>query len=210
MTSIGAQSGRVVQEGNAHTFFDRSSGRSIAKVLPGQFYVSNQDESIATVLGSCIAACVRDPVAGIGGLNHFMLPVGNEARADSWGEGSSAMNRFGNFAMEALINTVIKNGGLKSRLEVKLFGGARVLDIATDVGETNISFVEQYVLAEGLNVLSRDLGADYARKILFEPRSGRARMRRLRDSYVNYVAVKEKELMAESKRPPPAGELELF
>lgn len=197
-------------DGNAHRFADKSNGRMIAKVLPGQFYVTCEDEGIATVLGSCIAACMRDPVAGVGGMNHFMLPLGNEARAENWGAGSSALNRFGNFAMESLINSIIKLGGDKRRLEVKLFGGGRVLDISTNVGATNVAFVEDYVTAEGLNVISRDVGSDYARKILYDPMTGRARMRRLRDTYVDYVAIKERELLAEGKTQPPSGDLELF
>lgn len=200
----------ALSDGNAHKFVDKKSGRTIAKVMPGDYYVTTADESIATVLGSCIAACMRDPVAGVGGINHFMLPLGSEARAENWGSGSSAMNRFGNFAMEALINSIVKLGGDKRRLEVKLFGGGKVLDISSDVGATNVSFAEDYVAAEGLQVASRDVGRDYARKILYDPISGRARMRRLRESYVDFVAIKERQLLAQGKAEPPSGELELF
>lgn len=210
MTFLSASLSDANTEGTAHKFVDKKSGRTIAKVMPGDYYVTNQDESIATVLGSCVTACMRDPVAGVGGINHFMLPLGNEARAENWGSGSSAMNRFGNFAMEALINAIIKLGGDKRRLEVKLFGGGKVLDISSDVGARNVAFVEEYVAAEGLQVTSRDLGNDYARKVLYDPISGRARMRRLRDSYVDLVATKERKLLADSKAQPPSGELELF
>ena len=202
---------KIRTEGSAHTFTDRKSGRTIAKVLPGEFYVTNQDETIATVLGSCVSACIRDPERGIGGMNHFMLPLGSEARAENWGVGSSAVNRFGNYAMESLINAIVKHGGMKQRLEVKLFGGGKVLEVATDVGGTNIAFVEEYVTAEGLRVVSRDLGGDYARKLVYNPLSGKVKMRRLRENYVGYVASQEKELLQKKQEAPAAaGELELF
>ncbi|MEM6708456.1 MAG: chemoreceptor glutamine deamidase CheD [Pseudomonadota bacterium] len=211
MSGTLSQRQSATEEGQAHFFVDKKSGQRIAKVLPGDFYVTTEDTAIATVLGSCISACMRDPDAGVGGINHFMLPSGTEARAENWGSGSSAMNRFGNFAMEALVNSIIKLGGRKHCLEVKLFGGGRVLDIASDVGKTNIAFVEDYVTAEGLRVVSKDVGADYARKILYDPLTGRVRLRRLRDSYVEFVASKERELLQKKQETPPqSGELELF
>lgn len=195
--------------GEAQRFLNKNNGRVMAKLLPGFFYVTRHDESILTVLGSCVAACVRDPVAGIGGMNHFMLPTGTDNGTD-WGTGDSASNRYGNFAMENLINALIRNGADKKRLEIKLFGGGRVLDLSMDVGTRNAQFALDYLAAENLDVLSSDLGGDYARKVLYEPATGRARMKRLQEMYRGYVAVQERELMDSLKEKPVEGSVELF
>src|SRR3989338_8421384 len=110
-----------------------------ARLMPGEYYVTLRDEGVYTTLGSCISACIRDRIAGIGGMNHFMLPA--SADADGWKSTSlSAATRYGNFAMEHLINVILKNGGQRQNLEVKLFGGGRILQNMTDVGMRNINF----------------------------------------------------------------------
>jgi chemotaxis protein CheD len=96
----------------------------IASILPGEYFVSEEPMIVYTVLGSCISACIRDPIAGVGGMNHFMLPEPKEHGSDSWGEST----RYGSFAMESLINDILKRGGLKSRLEVKLFGAGKIYE----------------------------------------------------------------------------------
>ncbi|MEY4195776.1 MAG: chemoreceptor glutamine deamidase CheD, partial [Pseudomonadota bacterium] len=113
-----------------------------AKILPGEFYVTTRNERIFTVLGSCIAVCVRDIKTGVGGMNHFMLPIISHERLN---EQSSAIigtaTRYGNFAMEHLVNNILKNGGRRGFLEVKVFGGGRVMKAMTDVGQKNIDFI---------------------------------------------------------------------
>lgn len=198
------------ESGDAKRFVDKSSGDTIAKVLPGYFYVTKHAETVMTVLGSCIAACIRDPFAGVGGMNHFMLPMGESNRTDAWGTGPSAANRFGNFAMENLINSLIKHGAQKNRLEIKLFGGGRVLNISSDVGAKNIAFIENYLETEKLTVSARDVGDDCARKVLYDPLTGRTRMKRLREVYNGLVASQERELMESLKQQPDAGSVELF
>lgn len=108
-------------------YWDRERQMPAAKILPGEYYVSNQNELITTVLGSCVSACIRDPVAGIGGMNHFMLP--NSERGNWNGKHSIASNatRYGNFAMEHMINDILKHGGERGNLEVKVFGGGKSL-----------------------------------------------------------------------------------
>ncbi|MFK8017198.1 MAG: chemoreceptor glutamine deamidase CheD [Gammaproteobacteria bacterium] len=210
MPATAAIAPALPESGKAERFVDRNSGQTIAKVLPGYFYVTRSPEEIVTVLGSCIAACVRDPLAGLGGMNHFMLPVGNEERSNSWGQNDGALNRFGNYAMENLINSLLKHGAVKSRLEVKLFGGGHVLDIQSDVGLKNASFAEHYLRAENLKLVASDVGGGYARKIIFNPMTGRIRLKRLRDVFNGYVATREKELLQSVKTKPIAGSVELF
>ena len=149
----------------------------IASILPGEYFVSREPMVVYTVLGSCISACVRDPVAGVGGMNHFMLPAPTEFQSgDSWG-GESA--RYGSFAMEQLINDILKRGGQKNRLEVKLFGAGKIYDGNIDVGARNTEWVLSYVKTEGLSVVGRDLGDVYPRKIYYFTESGRVLMKRI-------------------------------
>lgn len=187
-----------------------SSGTRFAKVNPGQFYVCTEAIDIVTVLGSCVSACMRDPKVGVGGINHFMLPLGSEERAESWGGDIGAVNRFGNFAMESLINAIMKLGGSRDRLETKLFGGGRILDISQDVGATNVQFVLDYLKAENLIVESMDVGEEYARKLIYNPVTGKARMKKIRDIYVGHVATTERTLMVKPVETPAAGSVELF
>ena len=201
---------QLPESGDASRFVDRTSGRTIAKVLPGYFYVTRSEESLVTVLGSCISACIRDPLARVGGMNHFMLPLGSEQRAQEWGSEQGAMNRFGNFAMENLINTIIKHGGSKSRLEVKLFGGGHVMDISSNVGAKNAKFAEKYLEYEGLSLSSADVGGEFARKIIYDPMTGKVKLKRLKEVFNGYVASQEKELMQSVNKKPDAGSVELF
>ena len=199
----------ATSSGNA-TIVQKADGTSLAKVAPGDYFVSTKAVQIVTVLGSCVAACIRDPFAGVGGMNHFMLPMGDADRADSWGGGASAANRFGNFAMENLINTIIKMGGTRTNFEVKLFGGGKILDISADVGATNVDFAMRYLATENIPITSHDVGHDYARKVLYEPKTGRARMKKLRDVYTGYVVKSEKKMLQNVVATPTEGSIELF
>ena len=128
-------------------FWDSGRDSIIAKVLPGEFYVSKSDQLISTVLGSCIAACVYDDKLGVGGMNHFMLPAAQgikEIHADD------LTCRYGNWAMEYLINEVLKNGASRDNLKVKLFGGGKIIRSMTDIGIGNIRFAHVYIQEEGL------------------------------------------------------------
>lgn len=149
----------------------------IASILPGEYFVSREPMVVYTVLGSCISACVRDPIAGVGGMNHFMLPAPTEHQTgDAWG-GESA--RYGSFAMEQLINGILKRGGQKDRLEVKLFGAGKIYEGNIDVGARNTEWVLNYVKTERLSVVGRDLGDVYPRKIYYFTDSGRVLMKRI-------------------------------
>ena len=140
-------------------FFDNSHSAWMVKVFPGEFYVTRQpDEILVTVLGSCVSACIRDPVLGVGGMNHFMLATG---RSGAWGNNDPQSARFGNFAMEKLINELTKAGCSRERMEIKVFGGGNVIDASTAVGSDNAEFVLRYLEAEGLRCSAEDLGGSH-------------------------------------------------
>jgi chemotaxis protein CheD len=181
-----------------------------AKLLPGEYYVTCERETIVTVLGSCVSACVRDPVFGIGGMNHFMLPV-SQGGGGSWeSAGLGASTRFGNFAMEQLINDILKHGGSRRNLEVKLFGGGRILAQMTDIGMKNIEFMESYIRTEGLKLLAHDLGDIYPRKVYYTPLTGKANVKKLRALHNNTIAVRETEYLDQLVHKPDMGSVELF
>ncbi len=182
-----------------------------ARILPGEYYVTRSDEAISTTLGSCIAACIRDRVSGIGGMNHFMLPASTGAESDSWkAAGLGIGTRYGNFAMEHLINGILRNGGLRQNLEVKIFGGGRILANMTDVGMRNIRFVREYLKMENLRLVAEDVGDTYPRMAIYFPASGKARVKRLRSLHNNVISIQEKRYVESIIEKPVAGDIELF
>lgn len=194
--------------GHINRYWDRYNGTYAAKILPGQFYVTRHDEVIVTVLGSCIAACVRDPRTGLGGMNHFMLPARSPLRDAEQDPGEAA--RYGNYAMELLINEILKHGGERGRLEVKLFGGGRIINQMTDVGRRNIEFARDFVHTEGLHLAASDLGDVYPRKVYYFPATGRVRLRKLRALHNDTLINRERDYMRDINRQPVAGEVDLF
>ena len=182
-----------------------------ARLLPGEYYVTKNDEGVYTTLGSCISACIRDRVSGIGGMNHFMLPASALADKDNWRSTSmSEATRYGNFAMEHLINEILKNGGQKQNLEVKLFGGGRIMANMTDVGMRNITFVHDYLKTEGLKAVSEDLGDVFPRMVVYFPATGKVRVKRLRSLHTNTIAAQEAQYLETIKEKPVSGDVELF
>jgi len=180
-----------------------------ARLLPGEYYVTMNDEGVYTTLGSCISACIRDRVTGVGGMNHFMLPA--SAETDGWKSTSlSAATRYGNFAMEHLINVILKNGGQRQNLEVKLFGGGRILQNMTDVGMRNIIFVRDYIQTEGLKVVAEDVGDIYPRMVVYFPATGKVRVKRLRSLHNNTIVEEEIRYISTIESKPVGGDIELF
>jgi chemotaxis protein CheD len=180
-----------------------------ARLLPGEYYVTINDEGVYTTLGSCISACIRDRVSGVGGMNHFMLPA--SADADGWKSTSlSAATRYGNFAMEHLINVILKNGGKRQNLEVKLFGGGRILANMTDVGMRNINFARDYIQTEGLKVVAEDVGDVYPRMVVYFPATGKVRVKRLRSLHNNTIVEEEIRYISTVESKPVSGDIELF
>lgn len=186
--------------------FDRGV---VTTVHQGDCHVSGAaDITFSTVLGSCISACVRDRIAKVGGMNHFLLAEQSGAAKDRYG----ASARYGAFAMEQLINKVLSQGsGNKANLEIKIFGGGKINSALDDVGAKNIEFVRQFLADEGYLATSEDLGGNYARRVLFKPHSGRAFVKRL-DSDAG-VSVATQELALAKRRvvvPSVANDIELF
>lgn len=180
----------------------------VVQVFQGDFYVcTKKGEMLATVLGSCVAACIRDPVAGVGGMNHFLLPdKGGDSNPDL---PLSATLRYGSYSMEQLINGVLSVGGRRERLEVKVFGGANVLAGLRGIGHQNAEFVERYLKAEGFKVLGADLRGTLPRKVQFFPETGVARVKSIEDASAKAVFQREstKKITAVQNA---AGSIELF
>jgi len=192
-------------------YWDRKHGFYAAKILPGQYYVSNNDELIATTLGSCISVCAVDRTVGIGGMNHFMLPVYSANHKDAWGSTIiSAETRYGNFAMEHMINDIIKFGGIKSRIELKIIGGGRVMERMTDIGLRNISFVYDYIANENLKLVKEDIGDRYPRKVLFHIKSGKVKVRKLKKENNTTLMQRDTEYMDKMKTDELDGSVDLF
>ena len=192
-------------------YLDRQNQKVVAKILPGEFYVSRNDEYIATTLGSCVSACIWDKQGGIGGMNHFMLPLTTkETHEVTWGNDHSEATRFGNYAMEHLINEILSYGGLRKNLRAKVFGGGKILENMSDVGRQNCAFVIDYLETENIPILAHDLGNDYPRKIMFNPINGVAQMKRLRSMHNNTLVVRENDYQKSIVNKPVEGDIELF
>jgi chemotaxis protein CheD len=195
--------------GEARTvLYERDFGRTSVKVLPGEFFVSDEDIVITTVLGSCVAACIWDRRARIGGMNHFMLP-GGEAGRDA--DPSGLAGRYGVFAMEQLINELIKRGGRKENFEAKVFGGGQVLRNMTtiNIGERNAQFVEQFLRTEGIRIGARDLLDVHPRRVAFFPATGRVLCKKLAQVDATLVAA-EQQYNARLAAARVGGDVELF
>lgn len=196
---------------HVNRYVDREHGVIAAKILPGEYYVTRENELITTVLGSCVAACIRDKESGLGGMNHFMLPV---TSVEKLKQGNEAVvgnaTRYGNFAMEHLINTILSNGGKRKNLEVKLFGGGKIIPTLTDVGIKNIEFVLDYVDTEGLALLSQDLGDIYPRKIIYFPKTGKVGMKKIQHLHNDTIIQRERQYFNDIKNAPVEGDVELF
>lgn len=188
--------------------YRNSSGMLIAKLLPGDYYVTREDEVLDTVLGSCVSACIRNPRTKIGGMNHFMLPKPSGSGNDTWDTVAGRATRYGSASMEQLINRILNVGGARSDLEVKIFGGGRVLSGLSDVGDHNVQFVREFLKQEGLKVSSEDVGDTCPRHVQYFPLTGRVRVRHL--SSRQEIANEEQKYMRGLEKAPVAGEIDLF
>lgn len=205
--SAGGEQGINAAKGGR--FFDNSSQSWLVKVFPGEFHVTARpDETLVTILGSCVSACIRDPVTKLGGMNHFMLPQGHSS---GWGNDPQS-TRYGNFAMEKLINELIKGGCSRDRMEIKVFGGGNVIDSISNrpVGTQNAEFVLHFLEAEGLRCAVQDLGGQYPRRIHYSPATGRVVRRLLGTGDTHVITREETEYAARLLAKKPAGDVELF
>lgn len=185
--------------GEASFFYaDHHFQYDAVKVLPGEYYVSNEDLVVMTVLGSCIAACIWDGRARTGGMNHFMLPDG---------DGADVSGRYGSYAMELLINEMLKLGARRETMQAKVFGGAQVMAGFTtmNVGERNTQFVLDYLATERIPVVSQDVLDIHPRKVCFFPVTGKALVKRLAHSHPETLVVEERRGNAATVAKTTAG-----
>jgi chemotaxis protein CheD len=185
--------------------FDDKNHQTV-KVFSGNWHVSTRpNEVLVTILGSCVSACIRDPIISIGGMNHFLLP----------GDGTSTANtsegaRYGVFAMESLINGIIKAGGRKDRLEVKVFGGGNVIKNSQKIGSKNAAFIRQFIRQEGLRITSEDLEGDLPRRLHYFPATGKVMMKRLHRKEDMRVVEEETRYRNTMAAKPVEGDIDLF
>lgn len=187
-------------------YFDPKFNAQALKVLPGEYLVTGNDVMLVTVLGSCVSACIRDPLARVGGMNHFMLPDGDTLNA------ANESARYGGFAMEILINELLKRGASRARLETKVFGGGAVLPGFTfnNVGQRNGEFVLNYLRNEGLSLSGQDLYDVFPRRVHYFPRSGKVMVKRLPSANDTEVLASEKLYRSRLAESPTQDSVELF
>lgn len=166
--------------------------RAVA-LLQGEHHVSAApDAVITTVLGSCIAACLWDARAGIGGMNHFLLPDGPT--------GANASLRYGLHAMELLINALLRVGADRTALRAKLFGGAHLQPHLPDIGSRNAAFAQEFLRREGIACIGGSIGGNRGRRLRFWPHDGRAQQ----------FLLPPADVQEATPQPPRAGEVLLF
>lgn len=184
-------------------FHDPAFGRVAVKVLPGEYFVHDQDLVVTTTLGSCVSACLHDSGAGVGGMNHFMLPDGADG---------GASGRFGAFAMELLINEMIKRGARRGAMTAKIFGGGQVVKslAGTSIGEKNVAFVETFLAQERIAIAARDVLDICPRKIVLFPHSGKVMCKRLPATHGAEFEQQEARYRAQLVQQPRSGAVELF
>lgn len=190
----------------SNRYFDRKFGLEAAKILPGEYFVSADEALLVTVLGSCVAACIRDVDSGIGGMNHFMLPDdGGKSTA-----GSSA--RYGTYAMEVLINHLLKLGARRNRMEAKVFGGGAVMAslASSNVGARNAEFVLDFLKTEKIPIVAKDLLDSYPRKVYYFPHSGRVLVKKLHRVHNDTLFSRESDYKSRLSSSSLEGDVELF
>ncbi len=184
------------------SYYDPVLQTHAIKLLPADYRVTDQPLALVTLLGSCVAACLFDPLLGVGGMNHFMLPGG----------GSDVCSRYGAHAMELLINDLLKRGVRRSRLQAKVFGGGNVLSgfYSDPIGTRNAGFVLEYLAAERIPVMAQDLGDIHPRKVCFFPQTGRTLVKRLPSARNDVIVDAERAYYGRLAREPSSGSVELF
>ncbi|MBL8253080.1 MAG: chemoreceptor glutamine deamidase CheD [Candidatus Competibacter sp.] len=203
---------RLPEFGHMSSYWDPIQNVEVVRILAGEYYVTHCQEMITTVLGSCISVCVRDKVVNIGGMNHFMLPDENrDSSGNPRHRGLSADAAYGSYAMERLINCIFKYGGRRENLEVKIFGGGRIMGGMSDIGLQNITFVRSYLRTEGLNVAAEDVGGDLPRRMAYLPASGKVLVKRLRNIRNETIIKQESSYREDLRRQENrGGDVELF
>lgn len=186
---------------------DQRFPQEIAVIMPGEYFVSREPMIVSTVLGSCVSVCIRDPLAGVGGMNHFMLPAPKgDGRSDSWGESA----RYGSFAMELLINEILKRGGHRSRMEVKVFGGGKIYDGSVDIGSNNAAWAMHYLAEESLPVAKLDVGGVCPRRVYYFTQDGRVLLKKLGRLDDSALRDREEQYLEALRREKVESNVTLF
>lgn len=196
----------VLTLGRASKYLDRHFDRQAMKILPGEFYATADDEVIVTVLGSCVAACLMDPIAMVGGMNHFMLPVKKGQRDPD----VFFAARYGAAAMEYLINNLLHLGAVRDRMVAKVFGGGKVMKGMTDIGAQNIDFVRAFLRQESIPLWSEDLGGAFPRKVYFFPHTGQVLVKLIDHLHNDTILEREQSYFRDVGQVPYEGGTELF
>jgi chemotaxis protein CheD len=187
-------------------YYHAQMGINVVKIFAGDCQVSDrEDEIMATILGSCVSACIRDPDIHIGGMNHFLLP-GDARTTEKTGEAA----RYGVCAMEGLINRILKAGGRKDRLEIKVFGGGNVLHNSARIGSMNSQFIREFLRNEGLRIAAEDLEGELPRSVHYYPVTGKVMIRYLHRQEDLVIMEEEARYLKETFRKPIEGDIELF
>lgn len=195
--------------GNSPTrYFDKKFGVEAAKILPGEYFATDGNMLLVTVLGSCVAACIHDLRAGVGGMNHFMLP---RSEPDSTSPISMSA-RYGTFAMEILINQLLKMGARRENMEAKVFGGGNVLRGFTmnNIGEANANFVLEYLHNERIRVGAEDMLGIHPRKIYYFPSTGKVLVKKIRELHNHTIVERESEYNLRLRDTVIGGDVEIF
>jgi len=205
MTSASVAAG-VDARAPSDDFWEPRLSCYLKTVQPGDFAVTRRhDLALGTLLGSCVSACICDPEAAVGGLNHFLLPQGSAT--------SGLGARYGVHAMEMLINQILKRGGERSRLQAKLFGGANVITLSTPypVGARNQAFALDFLRNEGIPVIATDFGGESARRVFFKPSANKVLV--VQPDRQEKARVQSQEAALQRQKPrtaPDVGDVELF
>jgi len=208
MRSVAVPPGVVSGFEHVRRFWQPDFDSYVAKILPGEYYVTRGGEWIVTVLGSCVSACIRDSRTGVGGMNHFMLP---EVGREKWDRTDVDLaHRYGSYAMEHMVNDILKLGAERTRLEVKIVGGGRILANMTDIGERNIAFVRDYLEREGLPISGEDVGGFNPRKVYYDVKTGKVRVKKLPAQSRETIANEELGYRRGIDTRQVTGEVELF
>jgi chemotaxis protein CheD len=195
------------EEPSPNLYYDRTFNMEASKIVPGEYYVTRRDMLLVTVLGSCVAACIRDKTSGIGGMNHFMLPKSTHEKA-GW---ISASARYGAYAMEVMINQILKQGAKRENLEAKVFGGAAVIkNMQMSVGDDNAKFALDYLRKERIPVMAEDLLGEFPRKVYYFPATGKVLVKKLHSLPNDTVIIREQEYSKRLITNNIDGDIELF
>ena len=174
---------------NIHKSYDNKSKKRVVGISLGGIYMTEEDEIITTVLGSCVSVCARDVMTGIAGMNHFMIPG---TKADIRNSSGYALFQYGLYSMDYMLNKILHLGGSKKSIEIKIFGGGAIISTEGDIGKKNIRFVKNYINLKGYRLTGEDVGGSNPRKINYTPRTGKVMVKRMRSLHKQVIANRER------------------